>query len=294
MKVTNEQKWAIGLIEAEGDVGFNLNDKEKKTWVFTLKVGMFKTNARAVYKLKRILGVGKVHQEDKSGMVVYKLSHRQKIKERIVPLLEAYPFRGVKYYEWEVVKEGMKVVEDENLTKDQKNEKMEELKIKSKVVKVLTPVVCEREEDRTKSVEEVVANLSEEKLKEIYDPWWIAGFVEGEGSFQINNRLQIVFELGQMHDKCAVHALHKIWQIPGKIKNTRGYEMLSTKNSRVIEDIIKMLSSRMLGMKRFELKIWEYAYNTKMPEKRIKAKKLLEKLRDAARISQKRKPEERE
>lgn len=284
MRVSNEQKWAIGLIEAEGNVGFNRNSKEKKTWVFTLKVGMMKTNARAIYKLKTIMGVGKVHKEDKNGMVVYKLSDRQKIKERLYPLLEAYPFRGEKYYEYEVLKEGMKVCEDETLTMDQKDSIMEKLKEKSNIVKELTPVVCEREEDRIKSIKEVIENLSVEKLKEIYDPWWIAGFVEGEGSFQINGRLQNVFELGQMHDKCAVYALHKIWQIPGliRINKNSGYEMLSTKHPRVLEDIIKMMSGKMLGMKSFELKVWEYAYNTKMPEKKLKAKILLEKLRSRA------------
>ncbi|MBS1738067.1 MAG: LAGLIDADG family homing endonuclease [Bacteroidetes bacterium] len=138
--------------------------------MFTLKVGMMKTNARAIYKLKTIMGVGKVHKEDKNGMVVYKLSDRQKIKERLYPLLEAYPFRGEKYYEYEVLKEGMKVCEDETLTMDQKDSIMEKLKEKSNIVKELTPVVCEREEDRIKSIKEVIENLSVEKLKEIYDP----------------------------------------------------------------------------------------------------------------------------
>ena len=89
---------------------------------------MEKTNVRAIHRLKKILGVGQVHKEDKQGMVVYKLSHRGKIKEQLIPLLDAYPFRGVKYYEYEKMKEAMKGAENEELTIDQKDELLKKLK----------------------------------------------------------------------------------------------------------------------------------------------------------------------
>lgn len=71
--------------------------KESQKWTFMLKVAMNETNARAVYRIKKILGVGQVHAVDKLGMVVYKLSDREKIKRRIFPLLASFPFRGVKH-----------------------------------------------------------------------------------------------------------------------------------------------------------------------------------------------------
>ena len=62
----------MGLIEAEGYIGLNINsgkgtDKEK--WLFTVKVAMHKRDCRAIYNLKKALGCGKVHI-DKFGMCV--------------------------------------------------------------------------------------------------------------------------------------------------------------------------------------------------------------------------------
>ena len=120
--------------------------------------------------------------------------------------------------------------------------------------------------------------------------------MEGGGSFQINDRLQVVFELGQMHDKAAIYSIHKILNVPGKVKERKsdGYTMISTKHPRVIEEIIKMLSGKMLGMKSFELRIWKYAYNTELKEKKKKAKKILEKLRTAASQEASQEPRSRE
>lgn len=78
----------------------------------------------------------------------------------------------------------------------------------------------------------------------------MAGFIEGDGSFQINSELQVVFELAQMNDKMAVYALHKIFNVPSKVKVRRdGYTTLSTKHPRVLEEIMITLKGQMRGMK---------------------------------------------
>lgn len=68
----------------------------------------------------------------------------------------------------------------------------------------------------------------------------MGGFVEGDGSFQINNRLQVVFEVGQMNDHMAVYGISKMFEMPGKVKERERdtYIMLSTKNRRVLEEIM--------------------------------------------------------
>ena len=105
--------------------------------------------------------------------------------------------------------------------------------------------------------------------------------MEGKGSFQINNKLQIVFELAQTHDKMIIYGLHKLFNVSSNVKVRKGdgYTTLSTKQPRVLEEIMVMLEGKLLGIKSFEYKLWCYAYNTKNGKKRSKAKELLRGLR---------------
>ena len=132
------------------------------------------------------------------------------IEKRIIPLLDQLPPRGVKYHEYEILKQGLLLMGDESISKTEKQIKMRELKEKSHKVIQVSPVVSSSTEDQSKEAIEVIENISVEHLRAIYTPSWIAGFVEGDGSFQINDRLQTVFEVAQMNDKMAIYALHKI------------------------------------------------------------------------------------
>jgi hypothetical protein len=81
--------------------------------------------------------------------------------------------------------------------------------------------------------------------------------VEGGGSFQINNRLQVVFEVGQMYDHMAVYGISKMFEMPAKVKDREGdtYLRLSTKNRRVLDSIMRTLKGKMLGIKSFEYRL---------------------------------------
>lgn len=81
--------------------------------------------------------------------------------------------------------------------------------------------------------------------------------MEGGGSFQINNRLQVVFEVGQMYDHMAVYGISKMFEMPGKVKEREGdtYLRLSTKNRRVLDSIMRTLKGKMLGIKSFEYRL---------------------------------------
>lgn len=283
MKDINKKRlWALGLIEAEGYIGFNVNsgkgtDKEK--WLFTIKVAMHRRNSRAVYRLKEIYGVGKIHV-DKFGMCVYKITDSNILRNVIVPILDENPPRGVKYHEYIIFKKGLDVMKDDTLTRPEKLSKMRVLKEESHKIIEISPIVCDAPE--TKKAEEVIDSLSVDHLKRIYPSSWIAAFIEGDGSFQINDRLQTVFEIGQMNDKMVIYALHKIFNLPSKIKiREDGYTTISTKFPRVLEEIMELLKGEMLGMKSFEYEIWCKAYRTKDETKKLRAKKLLEKLRKA-------------
>lgn len=278
--ISDAIKWAIGLIEAEGYIGFNLNSAKDKKWIVILKVTMKLNNARAVYKLKSIFGVGQIHRS-KDGFITWKLTDSKKFKNSIVPILDTYPFRGKKYFEFLYVKEALDILASDR-HKDEKHELLMNLKTRCKLDKQrVTPIYQLPSFLNDKEDSEIISFISRDKLQNLFDTSWIAGFVEGDGSFQINNRLQIVFELGQKNDSFTVFALHKYFDIPSKVKvrKDKSYTMLSTKHPRVLSEIIKTLTGKLLGMKSFELRVWSYAYNTSLVHKKEKAKILLAKIR---------------
>lgn len=55
----------------------------------------------------------------------------------------------------------------------------------------------------------------------------------------------------------AVYALHKIWDIPSKVKvrKSDGYTTLSTKHPEAISRIMATLKGEMRGMKSFEFRV---------------------------------------
>jgi hypothetical protein len=128
---------------------------------------------------------------------------------------------------------------------------------------------------------EIIDLIPRDLILNLFDPWWLAGFFEGKGSFQINSGLQNVFEIGQNLNSLTIFAIHKYFNVPSKVKvrKDNSYTVLSTKHSRVISDIIKTLSGKILGSKSFEFKVWNYAFNTQLNTKKEKAKNLLTKLR---------------
>lgn len=132
-----------------------------------MKVSLHRYNRRALHRLKGILQVGKVRGPDKAGMVTYKISERELFKTVICKLLDNYPFRGIKYHEYQLVKEALKVMENKEMTKEERHERLLELKKQSKEKKnSITPVVSLNPE---KTNEEQIAKMSIERLLEIYD-----------------------------------------------------------------------------------------------------------------------------
>ncbi len=256
MKITNNLKWAIGLIEAEGYIGFNNNSLLK--WVIVLKVSMKNNNSQAIYKLKKLLKAGSIsHSED--GMLTYQLRNTTKFLTHIKPILDAYPFKSSKYYEYLLTLEAIKFLQSDYSVL-QKDNLLTELKIKLQEIKL----------DRYK----IAPNI-------VLDDHWLAGFIEGDGSLQINNKNQLVFELGQAYNHLLLEKIKDYLNIKTKIyiRKDDSYAILRTKKKETIDNLINKLKNKLLGSKSLELKIWAYANNTKLEKKVSRAKLLLKKLR---------------
>ena len=267
MNITNEEKWVIGLIEADGYIGFNHNGNKK--WIVMLKVSLNKYNARAIYKLKKIIGYGKIH---KSGdMITWKITKRDIIKNKIIPMLEKF---GSQYYDMEYLKDAIEILESSKNI-NEKHEMLIKLKILSK--------------NNSLRISKVVFSSikNDISLKKIdVDPWWLAGFIEGSGSFYINNKLEVIFEISQKYNTFAIWLIHKYLNLENniKIRKDQSYTVLSIKKKKDIEFLIKLLNKKLLGIKSFEFNLWCKVFKTKKKNKKENIKKLLERIRKNKKI----------
>ncbi len=282
MKLNNNIIWAIGLLESDGYIGFNL---VKNTCYFTVKVSLKSYNIRAIYKLKTIFGIGKIHKSS-DDMVTWKVTRYDQINNIVLPLLEKYELRGLKAYDIIIMREAMSLYKSD-ISQEEKNRFLTELKLKTNNKKRNISPFWHKKlniniDESNYSINDYI-NLtpSRENLKNLIDPDWLAGFVEGDGSFQINNRLQNVFELGQKYNIFIVLCIHKFLGIESKpkIRKDLSYTMLSTKQPKTLDLIDKLLTGRILGIKSFELRLWKYAKASKMKHKKERAKYLLNKIR---------------
>ena len=125
--INNEIKWAIGLIEADGYIGFYHNGNKK--WIITLKVSLNSYNIKTIYKLKRIIGYGSIHKS--KNMVTWKITNKETIKNHILPILSQFNFRGLKYYQVMYLKDAINIMESSKNT-NEKHEILSKLKLESK------------------------------------------------------------------------------------------------------------------------------------------------------------------
>ena len=219
---------------------------------------MKSNNAKAIYKLKKFLKVGSVHT-DSNNFITYKLTNIKKFETFIKPIFDIYPLKSVKYFEYLYLLKAIDVLKSEN----DKN-------LKHNMLLNLKQELIELKKNRFL----LAPNIA-------LDSNWLAGFIEGDGSFQINNKLQLVFELGQAYNHNLMPYIQEFLKIKSKlnVRKDNTYVTLRTKNKESIENLIRTLNNKLLGAKSFEFKLWKSAFYTTKEKKRLLIKDLLTNLR---------------
>ena len=103
--INSEQKWAVGLIDGDGHIGLEWTNKEKTKWVPVLKVTLHRYNSRAIYRLKKVLGIGKVNKS--KNTITYRVRNKPLWRSTLVPLFDQYHLRSMKYAAALVVKKAL-------------------------------------------------------------------------------------------------------------------------------------------------------------------------------------------
>lgn len=245
------EQWLVGM--TDGDGTFSITHQGNK-WGLAYKITQSRYNLRALYFIKKQLGVGSVTKDNTKGQ--FFIRDRKKLQSVIFPIFDKYPLLTSKQFNYLKFKQAFYILENTNLNKEEKNIKLFVLKneimpknyISSSWSNINMPL---------KSVNDIAHVMTKP---------WVVGFIEAEGSFYLVSkdsvRIVHAFGLTQKLDSIVLESIRLILHIPTtvKFKQNHNYYILDTTNSRAIENIIDYFKNTMKGIKSLEYRIWSRSY----------------------------------
>ena len=245
------EQWLVGITDGEGTFGFYYqNDK----WILVYKIGLSRYNLRALYYIKKQLGVGSITKDNDKAQIL--IRDRQKLEKVIFPIFDKYPLLTSKHFNYLRLKKAFFILNNSNLTKDEKDKKLFALKNES----IPTNYISSGWNKVNLPLNSFVDTVS------VISKPWLVGFAEGEGSFYLvskdSSRIVHGFGITQKLDRVVLDGIRHILHIPTEVKykSNHNYYMLDTTNSRAVENIINYFYNTMKGMKAVEYRIWARSY----------------------------------
>jgi len=93
------------------------------------KIALSRYNLRALYYIKKKLGVGNVRKDNTKGQFV--IRDRKKLSDVIFPIFDKYPLLTSKQFHYLNLNKAYNILEDKNLSKVEKDKYLLEIKKKS-------------------------------------------------------------------------------------------------------------------------------------------------------------------
>ena len=126
---TEFNEWLVGVTDGDGTFYFNKN--KKGVWNFTFKIGQSNYNLRLLYYIKSMIGVGSVSIPDsKDNTAEFRIRNIQHIIQHILPIFDNHPLLTSKHFSYSLFKEAILISANGELSKDIKENLINELKIK--------------------------------------------------------------------------------------------------------------------------------------------------------------------
>jgi len=93
------------------------------------KISLSRYNLRALYYIKKNLGIGVVRKDNTKGQFV--IRDRKKLADVIFPIFDKYPLLTSKQFNYLNLKKAYSILEDKNLSKVEKDNYLLEIKKES-------------------------------------------------------------------------------------------------------------------------------------------------------------------
>ena len=259
------QQWLVGM--TDGDGCFHIAYQNGK-WNLVYKIALSRYNLRALYYIKKELGVGSVGKDNTKGQ--FRIRDRKILFKVIFPIFDKFPLLTSKQFDYLKLKKAYGILEDINLSKNEKDKYLFEIKNESLPVNYISNAwnntylnILYNNSNSNKDLFTEHSSLSNNLI--MTKPWLI-GFIEAEGSFYLvsKDKTRIVhgFGISQKLDNIVLENIRRILHIPTKVRyrSKNKYYSLDTTNSKSIENIIHYFNNTMKGMKSVEYRIWARSY----------------------------------
>lgn len=243
------QEWLVGF--TDGDGNFSITNQGDK-WGLSFKLVQSRYNLRILNYIKKELGVGSITKDDTKGQ--YFIRDKKIIQSKIIPIFDKYPLLTSKHFDYLRFKEALLILNNDNISKKDKNTKLLKLKNSNLEANYISPAWKN------------VALTDAYTAKGVMNKSWLIGFIEAEGSFYLttkdSKRIVHGFGLTQKLDKIVLDAIGHILHIKNPViyKELHNHYILDTTNSKAIENIINYFINTMKGMKSVEYRIWARSY----------------------------------
>lgn len=250
-KRSSFEQWLVGF--TDGDGNFHISRQGDK-WGLSFKLTQSRYNLRILYYIKKELGVGSITKAGTARQ--YFIRDRKQIESILIPIFDKYPLLTRKYFDYMKLKKALTILNNYDLTKEQRFEKLSLLKNSKPSIDYISPA--------WNQISLPFKNVKE--VKKVMSKSWLVGFVEAEGSFYLvtkeSNRIVHGFGISQKLDELVLQAIVLILHIKTSVryKERHNYYLLDTTNSRAIENIIEYFRDTMKGVKSLEYKIWARSY----------------------------------
>ena len=258
---TEFNEWLVGVTDGDGTFYFNKN--KKGVWNFTFKIGQSNYNLRLLYYIKSMIGVGSVSIPDsKDNTAEFRIRNIQHIIQHILPIFDNHPLLTSKHFSYSLFKEAILISANGELSKDIKENLINELKIK-----FLKGLPSDYVSPAWKITGNSVNSIKE--AMKVMSKSWLIGFTETNGNFLTINKngiIEYVFEIyvqsSSINDQIVLLSISKILKIknillPLTIKNCGCVpsNKIRTNNNKTILNIINFYINSFKGMKALEYRI---------------------------------------
>lgn len=242
--------WFVGYTDGNGTFSVYTNKTNKKI-KFSYKLSLKSNNAQVLYFIKKSLKVGQVVHE-KTGMSSYIIKNKKSLEENLIPLIDSYPLKTKKYYDYLVFKKALEI----------SNNKQKNQKVKIEEIELIKNSNIFKDNYRPLEVESI-------------NKAWIVGFIEAEGSFYITkndkNRLSHGWGITLKEDGHILEKIKKELNINAKVKyNKKGFFSLDTTDQKSLKHIKDYFFKMMYSRKSLIYRIWGRSFRHRNKLEKLK------------------------
>lgn len=227
--------YIVGLFEGDG---FFSITKKGKYLTYELGIELSIRDAKLIYKIKSLLGVGvvSIRKRDDIEMISLRIRNKNHLKIFILPIFDKYPMFSNKQYDYLRFKNALL----------------------SGIIYSNDLPVYSRPIENLNTIESI--------LNSDYFPAWLVGFIEAEGCFSIykpnslDNYYVASFDVSQTNGDIIIYAIRKYLSFTVAIYlDKTNNSKLKVTSVRSIENIIKFLDKspvKLLGYKKLQFLLW--------------------------------------